>query len=321
MARLLARLLLDDDQPHWHSLWSRSGSALALHWKYTEMAALKVGTPRHVGIFTEAGQLVAAVPFVERRVHLRACWRHPAPAHFAGLLYDPRETSESFLRDAFAALAEFVCEAIRSAELILSPAVSDGRGLAWHNWALRPHYNYTSSITHLSSLADQCENAVRRQARKAEEAGCEVLEGGEHLPAILALWEETRQRQKIVSWVHQEAFIGLVEWLEKEPELAVKVLLVRDADHKTALAGGIFAADPARVHYLLGASQINEQGPGSGAPSLMHFRVTESFFRERGAFTYDWVGANTPSIAQFKKKFRPQLELSLRASWQRKWSL
>jgi hypothetical protein len=168
------------------------------------------------------------------------------------------------------------------------------------------HYNYVSRIVAADTLEVAAEGSVRRQARKAREAGLEFREGSELLPAVTRLFHATRARQGFARIIDDGALARLADG-------AMVVGIMRGEE---LLAGAIVRSDLQRSYYLIGASD-GAQEEGTGAPTLLHIETTRRLFEKRGPFLWDWVGANTPSVAQFKKKFRPELEPSLRLTWRR----
>jgi hypothetical protein len=117
-------------------------------------------------------------------------------------------------------------------------------------------------------------------------------------------------------YVHPDAWGALAAWINRgtAPDLSIEVVGIRE-EHGAMEAGALLTKDSHRVYYLLGASQ--PEALGSGAPTLLHFEAAAFVARKEWPLRYDWVGANTPSIAQFKKKFRPELEILMRATWKR----
>lgn len=327
MTRFAAKVLGDNDRAEWQALWERSPRWLAHRWEYLDAAAAGVGKPVRLGVFASSGQLVAGLVFVERPVRFVKAWRHPAPAPFAGLLAEDRPHGESTLRDWLTAAAEAIAREIALAEIIFQPALQDVRGLVWSGWAARPHYNYTNIITDISSLREGAENSARRQGKKAEAAGIAVKLGGEELwPGLDQLNGAMRERNGIRPYVVPECFHQLSQWLSGEgcPEgFFARVASALDPAG-VPQAAGFFAGDAQRVYYLLGGSPDSDEGQGTGAPTLLHFAVTEALHQLRGGrFVYDWAGANTPSVVRFKKNFRPQLEVCQCAVWRRgmaKWT-
>jgi hypothetical protein len=310
MKEFTAQLLTDSHENQWRALWERSGQPLGLHWRWVEFAALSVGKPIRVGLFNEAGELLAGFGFVERRHRYLDHWLHPAPSTYSGVLVDQEKiNNESFLREIFGVLSEFVHQGPSRTELVFPPKLTDVRGLLWSGWKCRPHYNYISEITGEDALARQAENSVRRQGSKARQLGLHLEEGNQLLGEVLALWEETRSRKQLVEWVSPDCYKALLEETSdgKERGIGARVMVVRNKESGEVEAGAIFGEDKVSVSYLLGASRIRESEAGNGAPTLLHLAGTGRIWMDRGDFLYDWVGANTPDVVQFKKKFRPKL--------------
>lgn len=318
--RFEARPLTDDDEAAWEALWKRSERHLALHWHWTSCAARGVGVPRRIGLFSKSGQLLAGAAFVERRGRFRPEWHHPAPTPFGGLLCEQSLPGESSMREIFECLSAAVARQIPQAEMILQPAIQDVRGLLWTGWTSRPHYNYVSRIDAADALQRDAENAVRRQAARAESLGMTFETGAHILPEVLNLWDRTRQRQGVPSYIHHDCYTSFVKitGFTKEEGLSSLVAGIRDPETGELEAGAVIGRDPKRVYYLMGASETRGEELGTGAPTVLHFRVTELMWKESGDFLYDWVGANTAPVAQFKKKFRPTLECYHRVSFKKK---
>ncbi|MCC6546778.1 GNAT family N-acetyltransferase [Candidatus Sumerlaeota bacterium] len=315
MARFTSRMLGNDDAPQWSALWHRVGGPLGLHWRWCEFAATNVGEPARLGIFSSDGRLVAGIPFVQRRRRMRTEWHHPVPASFAGILAaEDLVNNESSLREIFEAATTLINERVARAELVLPSHAPDARGLLWNRWTAQPHYNYVSTIRQVGDLARQAENAARRQAAKAEAEGL-VFEKGDHLQEeIFALWARTRERQNLPRYVDVGCYKALLaNSAAEDAEITGFAAAIRNPASGRIIAAAIIGQDRQRAYYLLGASDNDQET--TGAPTLLQFQLTDDLFKKRGEFHYDWVGANTPHIAQFKKKFRPRLEMYLRCAY------
>lgn len=316
MSRFEARLLGPGDEPAWQAIWNRNALPLGLHWAWAGASARGTGSAVRVGVFPEGGGLLAGAAFVARRSHGFTEWHHPAPVPFAGLLHAPDALSESSLRDVLEAISRLARKHCSMAEIVFQPGFADVRGLMWDGWTALPHYNYTSRLENPGDLSTRAENSVRRQARKASESGVVCHSGPELLGALIALWRDTRARQRVPLHNHEDTFRLLVTmWGQGAGAdgISVSVHLASSAGGRP-LAGALIGHERNRAYYLLGASA--NEAEGTGAPSLLHMAITRSLVEADGPLLYDWVGANTPNIAQFKKKFRPGLECYHRARYE-----
>ena len=274
---------------------------------FAEHSALP-GAGRVVGVF-RGEELDLAVPFNEMRHHGVTVWTPPFFTPFCGpLVAAGTSADESFWRDRLAALHKAIPGGAESAEIVFPPALNDVRGLVWKGWDARPHYNYVTEWGQPGGWESQPESAVRRQARKARDAGLEgrVAPAGQTAD-LQRLWRLNAERQGLPAGL-AENLARLGTWLEAE-HAGFQIVIA--AKSGAAHAVGLFGFDESRVYYLAGAS--DPEHLGSGGATLLHFEAFAEIDRLGLPRCYDWVGANTPSVAQFKKKFRPRLELLLAA--------
>lgn len=319
--RFFARLLSPNERPAWETALQRCSTppSMTHHWDYLDWASGGVGTPRRVVVETRSREIIAQATFVERRVRGFSHWRHPAPATFGGISFLEAQPSESLQRDVQTVLGSFLKGKASTIELALPPSQVDARGLIWSGWQARPHYNYISKIDRGDALMAQAENAVRRQYNKAVKEGLELRVGPELLGEVLQLYTRTCQRQQISRWVPEDFFRSFMEGWKVNDEPGALVVAVVPAGGGPIEAGAVLGRNGERVAYLLGASH-QEDGAITGAATFLQFEATRHCFEKWGEFEWDWVGANTPSVAQFKKKFRPRLEVGIRATWQSRWA-
>lgn len=200
------------------------------------------------------------------------------------------------------------------AELTLAPGCVDARELAAAGWQLRPHYNYLTRWSADGEAWARAESNVRRQARKAQAEGIVVRGDAPEAPEHLRqLWALNASHQGLDPALG-EPLVRLARWLVGEKRGFV--LTAVDAESRPH-AAALIGHDAHRCYYLAGASDPMRRG--SGAPTLVQ-QVAFSTIEQAGLpRCYDWVGANTRSIAHFKTKFRPDLEVLVAASHETPW--
>lgn len=297
------RLLTADDLPAWEALWQASPRHLLQHPGFVQAAC--GAEALRVGAVYRGDDLVLTVPFHLRRGSRLTSWITPPFASFGGPLVSAGEKSERFWRDALGAFADSVPPEALLADLVAPPGVHDLRGLAWKGWQLRPHYNYLTEWTTDGGYEEQAESNVRRQTRKAEREGLEftTLPAGQ-TDELLALWSATAGRQSLDAQ-QSENLLRLAAWLHESKR--GWIALVREGPQGPAHAAALIGHDEARCYYLAGASDPDRLG--SGAPSMLQLAVLREIERRELPRCYDWVGANTPAIARFKRHFGPRLEV------------
>lgn len=328
MSAFVAERLGDDARGRWDSLWKRAGAGAnpALHWEWIGHAARGVGSAVRIGIRSEKEPaLLAGAVFVER-THRRVLteWRHPAPFLFTGLL-TPKPPGEDLQRELLAALDTAIPDGISLAELVFPPGSLDVRGLLWQGWEGHPHFTYQSDIRGPGALHAAAVTSQRRWAERARAEGLRCVFGPAAFTRALALWDATRARKRLVDWTPGEIFHempqledparGASDEITSSTPLRLLAGIAEDPATPGALpyAAGLWGVGISAVWHWIGASRRGEGGHGSGASALLHMEVTDLLATRFGRpYLYDWCGANTPSVVQFKKDFRPELSMGLR---------
>jgi hypothetical protein len=302
---LTARLLEPGDTTAL-SLWeSRAPEARLLPQDPVIVGALcGEGAQRTVGVF--AGETpIAVVPFAVLKGRAVTRWLSPPFLPYCGPLLAANQAGradERLWRDVLGAVAGEVARHGCPAEILFPPGVDDLRGLVWAGWEARPHYEYVSRWEAPGGWSDQLEATVRRQWRKAASTlAAEVADAGT-TGELERLWTETAARQGL-----DAGFAATLARLggALEERGAGFSVVVRDANG-AAHAAALIGHDATTAYYLAGAS--GSDPAGSGASTLMQATVLEEIDRRGLARRYDWVGANTPGVAQFKRHFGPALE-------------
>jgi lipid II:glycine glycyltransferase (peptidoglycan interpeptide bridge formation enzyme) len=177
-----------------------------------------------------------------------------------------------------------------------APVVGDMRPFTWAGWEARVRYTYQMELGDREGLWERLERRTRTVIRKAEGSGFRV-EPTQDMELFRRQYELLYARQGNRAPVDPEVAQrfaeaacqkGLARALKVEsPEgrVAAVVVFVRGAEGRYAWVAG---ADPELNH--------------TGAASLLYWKYFE---QEQGRF--DFVGANIPSIALFKRGFGGEL--------------
>ncbi len=291
------RLSLDD--PAYRALWAESPQRSAFaHPAFVHAVGDAFGLETGVALgVADGGALAAALPLFERkRGPFRALVVPPLVPFVSPLLAGPLCEDRVHRRTSpLDRLLEAVATEYDRATLLLHPSLTDARPLTWAGWQVRPRYTYTLDLGDDDLLA-RWSGGTRRTASKA--AGAYTFE--EHPD----LAEEAFARMRASYDRQSEPF-------DVEPE-AVRTLLaslhaaglVRAFGVRTE-AGAVEAAvavahDGRAAHYWIAGSR-----PGPAMTVLLARLLPR--LREDGLHTFDFQGANVPSIAEFKRRFGPVL--------------
>lgn len=202
---------------------------------------------------------------------------------------------------AFDELSEQIQRDFVSASFDLHPALQDVRHMQWAGWNVDIRYTFQTDLkTWGPGVVD---SSVRRRARRAATQGVEICHDVSPQDFAL-LWCRTQKSPAC----------------PKMTELLLKTLRERQIVQLWGafLPNGQLAActsilfDGQIAYYWLAAFDRHE--PHHGASNqLLHMEILRAL--RQAAETFDWVGANTPSIARYKASFGPKLVDHFRVHW------
>lgn len=276
------------------------GGTVFSTWGWLECAQQATGNPcRCLGVYRK-GQLVAGLSGTEtRRAGLKRL-ATPVLTPHGGLLLAPvpgKGPAESEWNRAAELLIAHLQREYHHCVLAHAPAVGDLRPFTWAGWEVRVRYTYQLDLGESDQTWEGFEHRTRKAIGKAERGGFAV-----HPTADLELfrrqYEQLYARQggkaPVDAGVAQRfaaaAFrAGLAEGLAVQSpagEVAAMVIFVGGFEGVYAWVSG---ADPELSH--------------TGAASLVQWR----YYAAHQGRRFDFVGANIPSIALFKRGFGGRL--------------
>ena len=207
------------------------------------------------------------------------------------------------------ALANEIAARFGDAVLDLHPANNDVRPFTWGGWNAAVRYTFVNDLTKCDEA--DCAPSVRRRAKRAAAAGVRFdsdVPPGE----FVGLWSRSLRRQGLREPVSPDALRGLLDRLPEQP-FASEICGTRLSDGRLA-AANVILYDRTTAYYWLAGFDADEPHHGA-ANQLCHL---ETLRRSAGrAARFDWVGANTRSIAEYKQSFGPDLVPYCRVTWKR----
>ncbi|MBI2505511.1 MAG: GNAT family N-acetyltransferase [Candidatus Latescibacteria bacterium] len=290
------------DPQAWDEFVRRAaGGTVFSTWAWLQCAQQATGQAfRCLGCYRN-GQLVAGLSGVEaQRAGLRRL-ATPVLTPHGGLLLAPiagkgPAKAESEWHRAVELLIAHLRQEYHHWALVHAPAVGDMRPFTWAGWEVRVRYTYQMELGNREGLWERLERRTRTVIRKAEGSGFRV-QPTEDLDLFRQQYERLYARQGgrmpvgagvAQGFAEAACQAGLAHGLKVEsPEgqVAAVVIFVRGFEGHYAWVAG---ADPELNH--------------TGATSLLYWKYFE---QEQGRF--DFVGANIPSIAFFKRGFGGEL--------------
>ncbi len=254
--------------------------------------------PEIVGLFRDNYLIGGTVLYLERKGPYRRVTIPPFTQYTSVLLEEPPPVAAIHARNSpLDALLYHVEDQYASLQIALHPSLQDVRSFQWHNWEVFPRYTYMLELKDRERLLRDWSAGTRRLFLK-HESEFEVIEAPWASRAIIDLAVQSYTRhacsfptdpkrldravRRLVDTHFARAFIAR---RREEPEAGLIIL----HDRKTA-------------YYWIAGSR-----PGSAMTVLLGSVLPRLYAETIDRF--DFVGANTPSIAEFKRRFGPELRL------------
>ncbi|MCX7626283.1 MAG: GNAT family N-acetyltransferase [Candidatus Sumerlaeaceae bacterium] len=300
-------------EPHEYDSWdhfvtaSRQGSIFhTSHWCETISAAYAPARPLIVGCFENKALVGGCVALERERFGMRTAVT-PLLSPYCGFVLDTsvgEKISDAISHEhaVLETISRFLIDNYSYINLVLAPHLHDIRPLQQAGYLITPRFTYQLNLR-LSPEEhwQRFDGNARRQIKKAQREAFELCE---RLPPAEAykLFANTFVRHGESCPVSPELFGAVVE--HKALDGYREVIAAWDGDK---LVGFVVLLHFSKTVYYALAANDAEYLP-RGVSSLLVWEIVKQF-SGREWDTFDFVGANTPSIARFKENFNPKLQL------------
>jgi len=239
------------------------------------------------------------VVYTRRRGPYRAAALPPFVVPSPLLLDGPlAEADVHARRTPLDALLGLLAERFHQVSVALHPSVADARPFAWAGWRVRPAYTYQVPLAPGRTVTEGWSGAPRRLLAQA--AGDYAVEAGAPVAEAVALVAASHGRQR-------QEFDAVRAQALSERAAAAGLAAVFVARRGGAAEAGLVALHDGRTaHYWLAGSV-----PGPAMTVLLAAALEA--LRDCGVGTFDFHGANTPSVAEFKRRLGGRLVPYFRA--------
>ncbi|MFH1568320.1 MAG: GNAT family N-acetyltransferase [Gemmatimonadota bacterium] len=287
-----------EDDAEWEAFAAAAGASPFASLAWLRCAQAGTGDPYRLYGCRRHGRLVAAASGLERRAWGARQLVTPPLLPHGGFLMAPPTSERPSLREAecsgaFRALIGFLGAEYGSLHLTMGPEVLDAREFTWAGWEVRPRYTYQLDLLDREAVWEGMERRTRTAIRKAEAAGFEAGPGGD-TALLRRLYEQVYARQNEAPPVHPAVVEAFAEAARQAG--LTETWVVRAADGEPAAAVVFAGGGPWAFAWVAGA---DPELRDSGAAALLYWR----FLQQTAASHFDFVGANIPGIALFKRGF------------------
>ncbi len=193
-------------------------------------------------------------------------------------------------------LARDLKDQFKSIILPLPVPFQDVRAFQWNGWKVAPRYTFRLDIVPDVNATASWSESTRRNFRK-HAAGYRLDETGASARRITALWHQSYSRHARQTPVTLDEATTLIKSLNQSD---VRLFSLTKKDEHEPCAGLVLLIEGNEAYYWLAGA---EPGPSM---TVLIGKVISVLGRD-GYSVLDFVGANTPSIAEFKRRFNPTL--------------
>lgn len=220
------------------------------------------------------------------------------------LLGDAREDASVHSRNSpFEVLLSGIEARFGRIVLHLFPSVTDVRPASWRSWRISPLYTYTAPLEHEERLVARWSEGARRTFKRgkedfiiAEEAGVSEM--------VVKMSAQSYERHQRGYPAATRAIRGMID--EMREHKFARLFIARSKATGEPQAGLAVLHDGETGYYWIAGSR-----PGDAMTILLGNVLP--LLHTDGLERFDFIGANTPSIAEFKRRLGAELTPYFRA--------
>lgn len=219
----------------------------------------------------------------------------PPLTAYTSFLFDPplRETDINQRRSPLDALLILLDEHYHALSFSLHPSLSDVRAFTWRGWGVTPRYTHRQVLRKREKLLPLVSKSARKRFKKNQSQHC-LNETLDVLSAMTELHAATYDHQDRSPPLPLQHYTSLIERLHREGLARLFSLTPHDQDEP--VGGQVLLTLNDTAYSWTGGT---ERGAAKtlfniGLPLRLH---------DEGIRFYDYVGANIPSLAEFKRSF------------------
>jgi hypothetical protein len=272
------------------------------HLAFGEAAAEAFGLKcRLVAASGPDGAWRAATLVFEKRVGpARIAAIPPLGVYVSPLLDGQLDAAEVHARDSPLDALAAALNRYTQATLVLPPTHTDARSFVWAGWRLATRYTYVSALPSGADPATWSANA-RRVARKHDDY--ELAEDPRFAGLAARLMRESFARHGMRFDVADAGAARVAAALGEAGLARTFAVTVGGGEPEAAL---VAAHDGRTAYYWIAGGR-----PGPAMTALLAGALPA--LATAGITTFDWCGANTPQVAEFKRRFGAELAPVIRA--------
>jgi lipid II:glycine glycyltransferase (peptidoglycan interpeptide bridge formation enzyme) len=225
--------------------------------------------------------------------------------NYNGLLFfnenDSKIQKESqFENEIIESIIKSIKTEFKFCSLSLHPTISDIRMFSWNNWNVLPQYTYVIPLNDEEQVWKNFSSSLRRKISRAEEQKFRIVEE-DNIDGLVKLHEESYTRRNIKPVIDNDTLKKYC--LNVKKNNLMRIFSIYGEDNTMYSSRAILVWNKMVYDWIAGAGKDNLN---SNATHLLVWNILQKLIRE-GYKSFDFMGANTPGIIDFKKSFGGEL--------------
>ncbi len=206
-----------------------------------------------------------------------------------------READMHDRRSAFEVLLAALESRFDITHVHLPPAIADVRCCRWRGWSAAPLYTYVADLNR--DPFEGWSKGTRRTFQSSSESYVMDIDGFPPSEAVRLLTNSLKRQNHRLP-LQTNALNDLLARLQTAGLVSIYTARPDDSSRPEA-AVAVLRNSNSAAYWLAGST------PGASMTVLLGKLLSD--LREKGLSSFDFVGANTPQIAEFKRRFGPAL--------------
>lgn len=244
-------------------------------------------------------QIAAGILFWPKKVLFINAITHIPNTTFQGIVYrKPGASKASSVSSEYQKHSSLIIDhLIQNYQLIdipLSPAIHDARPFSWKQFTVQTAYTYRFEITEFEKLQQQFSQDLRRKIKKAEDLHISLSASKE--TAALTRFIDDSYKESSLSPAISSALIK--EFMDMAIKMNIGMLFYQFENNEPI--SGIFVLKDDYFIYALFSGISGEKRNVTNNELLHAFVLNQPEFTGK---QFDFLGANTPHLEQFKRSF------------------
>ncbi|MCF8303737.1 MAG: GNAT family N-acetyltransferase [Bacteroidales bacterium] len=300
------RILSEEEYPLWDDFVENEGRGTLFHkavWLKPLYEIYSQTGFRIIGCFDNNDRIIGGLAYGHKRKLGIEVMAPPVSTIYWSPLIKARDTQyvskvENYEFQLYKLIIEFLENHVKYALFQFPPHYRDIRPFLWNGYKNSVKYTYTVSLKDENELFNAYSPSLKRQIKKGAKEDYKIVnsDSEEQINAFYQLQHKTFERQRKSPLFSKEQFSQLARDFIKNGLLSIYIIYKGSSPvYGICISKGINTA----YYWLAGG---DPEYFNTGLNQLLMHEILKDLVN-KGLSTFDFIGANTYSITQYKSNF------------------